>query len=88
MTCTETQTKDAHGHIMSSKQRNFNVFQGLKKEMRSFTQNECDRWEGTNHRACSDEDYADYSNLEQRLDVLMKDISNIEEELTKVRLAF
>jgi len=70
---------------MSFKQRSFNAFQGLKKEMHSFPQNEWDRWEGKNHRACLDEDY---SSLEQRLNELMKDISNIEEKLTKMRLAF
>jgi len=73
---------------MPFKQRNFNAVRGLKKEMLRFTQNECDRWEGTNHRTRLDEDYSDYSSLEQKLDLLMKDISDIEEKLKKVRLAF
>ena len=88
MTCAETQTKGACDHIMPFKQRNFNAVRGLKKEMLCFTQNECDRWEGTNHRTRLDEDYSDYSSLEQKLDLLMKDISDIEEKLKKVRLAF
>jgi len=90
-TSTETKTRVTHDHTMSFKQNSLNASQDLEKQMRSITQNESDQWGGTSDRARSsslDEDYSDYSRLEQKLDILMKDISNIEEKLAKLRLAF
>jgi len=90
-TSTETKTRVTHDHTMSFKQNSLNASQDLEKQMRSITQNESDQWGGTSDRARSsslDEDYSDYSRLEQKLDMLMKDISNIEEKLAKLRLAF
>ena len=87
-TSTETKTRVTHDHTMSFKQNSLNASQDLEKQMRSITQNECDQWGGTSDRARSSSLDEDYSRLEQKLDMLMKDISNIEEKLAKLRLAF
>jgi len=90
-TSTETKTRVTHDHTMSFKQNSLNASQDLEKQMRFITQNESDQWGGTSDRARSsslDEDYSDYSRLEQKLDILMKDINNIKEKLAKLRLAF
>lgn len=87
-TSTETKTRVTHDHTMSFKQNSLNASQDLEKQMRSITQNESDQWGGTSDRARSSSLDEDYSRLEQKLDILMKDISNIEEKLAKLRLAF